>query len=423
MTGRVRGCEGLGWVERHSGSPESWCLRRLIRLLIALSISTCAYGEQHSIGMSPAPVWSVDLISNIRSIPIEHYWEDREQSGIDFLDDERLLVHHVDQDTRQLSSRLSPDISSPFRLRAEVLSASDGVLLVTREWATRAKDSAVVIHGGGVMVRTGDTLRLLTRDFDEVRRFPLPKPLPRNERSEMYEWDIYVSASQKSVLLNNYQINYGQKVDLSAYSVLDSNSLDLKDAWNDEPSLHHLPFSLSDNAIAYVKSVHNRDQVFISEFGSGKWKTLWRRPGQSWFAPSVFTLLREDSFVYVCKEFSFISGGKVMMREPFDRGEQPVNAKVSVAKGGRFVAISLHRVRLGDSAVSDRLSKLYVVVYDLARKRRIYSAVISPLPKCFFDFALSPDGSRLAILNDQNVSVYQVPDRSVETVQADASAR
>jgi len=410
-----------GWGHRGAGRPESWCIQKLVRLLVALSISVCAFGEHQSTDTSPAPIWSADLIPSIRTNPIEHYWEDREQAGITFLDDERLIVHHVDLDSRQLSSRLSPDVSSPFRLRAEILDAGDGTLLLTREWATRAVGSAILLHRGGVMVRTGDTLRLLTRDFDEVRKLPLPQTPLRNERLEMQEWEIHVSVSQQSVLFNNYHVNYAQKLDVSQYSVLDSG-MGLKDAWNDEPSLHHRPYSVSDRAIAYVKSVHNRDRVFISEFGSGRWRTLWQRPGQSCFAPGVFALIGEDSFVYVCREFSFVSGGQVLMREPLDKNEQPVNAKISVAKGGRFVAIALHRVRLGESLRSDSLSKLCVVVYDLLRKKRVYTTVLSPLPKCLFDFALSPDGTRLAILNDQNVSVYQVPQTSSETAHAEALA-
>jgi len=31
------------------------------------------------------------------------------------------------------------------------------------------------------------------------------------------------------------------------------------------------------------------------------------------------------------------------------------------------------------------------------------------LPKSDYDFALSPDGSKLAVLNDRSVSLYAVP--------------
>jgi len=34
---------------------------------------------------------------------------------------------------------------------------------------------------------------------------------------------------------------------------------------------------------------------------------------------------------------------------------------------------------------------------------------VKPLPKVDFDFALSPDGSKLAILNDRNVTVFLIP--------------
>jgi hypothetical protein len=44
----------------------------------------------------------------------------------------------------------------------------------------------------------------------------------------------------------------------------------------------------------------------------------------------------------------------------------------------------------------------------------VLTAEVSPLPKRDYDFSLSPDGSKLAILNDRKVSVYSVPIQSTE---------
>lgn len=51
-------------------------------------------------------------------------------------------------------------------------------------------------------------------------------------------------------------------------------------------------------------------------------------------------------------------------------------------------------------------------MYDLLQKKRILFVNIDPLPKNDYDFALSPDGSKLAILNDRNVSVCSVPTKA-----------
>jgi hypothetical protein len=39
---------------------------------------------------------------------------------------------------------------------------------------------------------------------------------------------------------------------------------------------------------------------------------------------------------------------------------------------------------------------------------------VAPLPRNDYDFALSPDGAKLAVLNDRTVSVYSVPAQSTE---------
>jgi hypothetical protein len=182
--------------------------------------------------------------------------------------------------------------------------------------------------------------------------------------------------------------------------------------------------SISDKAIAYVKHVFGRDRIFISEFGRGNWTPLWERPGEACYDSSVFALIADGSFIYACREFSFVSDGHTLMRDKFGKGEWPVNAKLSVADDERFIAISLSRsrvVRDVDLNLIDRLSELRVVVYDLVLKKRIQTVKISPLPRHYYDFALSPDGSKLAILNDRSVSVCELPRQPREMQKANVA--
>jgi len=51
----------------------------------------------------------------------------------------------------------------------------------------------------------------------------------------------------------------------------------------------------------------------------------------------------------------------------------------------------------------------HLVLYDLHLRKRVLNLNITPLPELDYDFALSPDGSKLAVLNVRNVSVYSVP--------------
>lgn len=50
-----------------------------------------------------------------------------------------------------------------------------------------------------------------------------------------------------------------------------------------------------------------------------------------------------------------------------------------------------------------------VVVYDLIRRLRVLTVEVTSQPKGAYGFALSPDGSKLAILKDHVVSEYSIP--------------
>jgi hypothetical protein len=99
--------------------------------------------------------------------------------------------------------------------------------------------------------------------------------------------------------------------------------------------------------------------------------------------------------------------GEVLMTDHFTKGEGK-SAGITVARDGSRAAVMVENFRdtldTGGHVVS-----LRVVVYDLPQRRRIMTVPVAPPPKRDYDIALSPDGSRLAILSDHTLSVYPVP--------------
>lgn len=295
--------------------------------------------------------------------------------------------------------------------------------MLSREWGTRSAGTAIIANHRGVIVRTGETIRLLSSDFVELQKVQL-QDIDHGGEDVLADWDMHISASRRSVLFNHYQVNLEKKASLSRFNVLDGDSFDLKHTWMETPALHDTAVSISDKAIAYVKHIHGRDRIFISEFARGNWKPLWDHPGEDCYDSNVFALIGDKSFIYACREFSLVSDGHTLMRDKFGRGEWPVSGKLSVADNGRFIAISLSRIKTihdVDLNPVDRLSELRVVVYDLVLKKRIQTVDISPLPQHYYDFALSPDGSELAILNDRNVSVCELPRQPGEMQKANVA--
>jgi hypothetical protein len=84
-------------------------------------------------------------------------------------------------------------VSSAFQLHASILTADTGLLDSTRDWATRAHYSSIQATAGGVLVRTGNKLRLLSKDFNEIDTFTLP---------DFDRCMVSVSASQQTILVN-----------------------------------------------------------------------------------------------------------------------------------------------------------------------------------------------------------------------------
>ncbi len=375
----------------------------LLGLFFVISIAAFAYGAQPRPNGCSAPMWSTDVIQNLGPNRVAPFLEDRDRAGLTFLDNKQLVVHEVDVDTGRLSSRQSADIGSPFRLRAAVLDADSGMPVFTREWGTRVRDSSILVSSGGILVRTGEELRLLSRDFVEFRKWALPHPNPSEG------WELRVSASRQTVLVNYYNQEWKRKLNVSRFEVLDGKTLDTRLTWTESPALHMKLYSVSDIAIAIDDHLHTPEHIFVSQFGSKKWEPVWQKSERYCASSAVLALVTDNSFVYACKEFSFVSRGQVLMSERFDKGEHPVQAKLDVTQDGRFVAISLERIKGGSLDTERHTAALQIAVYDLYLKKRILTVDIAPLPRSDFDFALSPNGSKLAILNDRKASVCSVP--------------
>jgi hypothetical protein len=88
------------------------------------------------------------------------------------------------------------------------------------------------------------------------------------------------------------------------------------------------------------------------------------------------------------------------------------NKMAMVASDAPLVALSLPAIKVTKHLLTEPsvcLTGLQVAVYDLDRKQRVFTVDVDPLPKNDYDLALSPDGSKLAVLNDRRASVYSVP--------------
>jgi hypothetical protein len=254
--------------------------------------------------------------------------------------------------------------------------------------------ATVQVTVGGVLINTGETVKLYSRDFADIRELLLP--LDKEGRLI-----TSVSPTGKTVMVNRFN----PKLNVSHLDLYDAATLTSEKSWSQSPRLYY-DHSISDKGIAALQ----KPGIVAADFGQTTWAVVGKAIGNC--GGNLPTLYSDDQLVYGCTKLVAASiSGQVLMTDVFRDGEQ-ASAKKAVAQRGRFVAVSLDTTEVKQHIFSEatvRVIGTRIVVYDLTQRKKILTVSIDPLPTNDYDFALSPDGSKLAILNDRKVSVYVVP--------------
>jgi hypothetical protein len=361
------------------------------------------YGAQSPAPNLPSLLWSAEVLQEdfqpLRN-PLAAMVVQRDRPGVVFLDDERVIVYEVGT-TGKLTSRTNSPVSSSFALHASILNSEAGVLVSTKDWPTHAHYSSIHAAAAGLLLRTGNTLTLLSKDFGEIERTTLP---------DVDRCVVNLSATERTILVNCFSED--QKI--SHFEVFDGNTLELKYSWSETPPLFR-GYSINDNGI-FASDVSER-AVIYSKFESHKWDRVFTSAGA---CPQLF-MSTLDAYVFsICKDLSLERNSnltvssldrRVLITDKFDKGEN-LSEEPSISQNGRVVALSLDTIKLEKRILAEphevRVAT-HVTIFDLSQKKRILTINISPLPKEDYDLALSPDGSKLAVLNDRRVYVYALP--------------
>jgi len=370
---------------------------------------------------SASPVWTREVLK--QGFPPAKAKLLLPRPGIVFLDNQRLIVYETEW-TGGLSSRLSPDIGSTYQLDASVIDAQSGKTILDKHWGTRVVGSTIHVAAGGILVQSGNELRILSYDFTEIRKMTFPDSSnDPNNPNHCHSQPIGVSPTGQTIIVNcigHTGLHY-----FSRLEVLNGKTFVPEYAWTESPPWYERNYSISDKGIVAGLKVR--------QFGSNVWQTLIeaRQTGNlnTSDVRSPLTFITNSSLICVCYSgVSLISTtGHILTTEPFPHGatvggdkrqsQTSVirNAKVAVAQGGQFVAVSFDRWEFKKhifTEYSDRHISTQLLGCDSSLMACPLTVNITPLPKwdSDYDFALSPDGSKLAVLNGRDVSVFFVPD-------------
>ncbi len=107
--------------------------------------------------------------------------------------------------------------------------------------------------------------------------------------------------------------------------------------------------------------------------------------------------------------------GAVRHRQPLEKYEHFDNKMdADLSRDGSLMAVVITENKVGfllrlfaESGIA-KPSRQRLLVYDLAHGRKVWDLVLKPFPKQSARVALSPDGSRLALLRDGWLEIYPI---------------
>jgi hypothetical protein len=392
------------------------------RLLCALLLSGAGSQAQTQ---TLLPAWRTDLRSAIADEPIrvesgiKSETLGRAASSLFFLNDETVVltfvVHHSETKP-ELAHRGSLDNHLSLRLRVMVLDANTGTMVKTVDLPTESRSSRLIAAPASKLITLrGDELTLFDSDISVLKSLRLPP-------AGIIGWLPHISPTGKNILLSSGELRS------SSWIWVESETLKILATWEDNPTGY---IRISDQKLAtstcWWGHVCN---ITLNENGAGgcvagpkcdakveiadlsrNWSIVG--PGEPYLAPKF---ANEDILFLPGKTTGrFVRpDGTLALEEP--RGQRSwgcwETGLLSAANGKRFVIPSCGVKGAHPSLdISGHSILNQVFVYDIGSDsiRSLPLGVKGPKIEDDMLFAISPDGLRLAILNNRHVEVLALP--------------
>jgi hypothetical protein len=357
--------------------------------------------------------WTSDLRPAIGGDPLglvpgrKREWQAKPRTSLWFLDDGTIIATYVTKEEGHpvLSGRSGSDPNQPLRLRAIFLDADTGKVTSTQVWPSESRYAGIVATNEGTFVtQRGTTLTLYSSDAKELGKLSLP-PLPE----DVGGWRAHPSPTGNSILFSTGDL---MATSAKPWIWVDGKDLRIARSWKEVQSG---PMEISDSAIAmtacYYWQYHCGPVVAIRGLAT-EWKTIAAVEKQ--FQWGGVRFVNDDTLFLSGTPWKLLqSDGKVILSEdaPFEGGTAVVSA------GGKRFVVPFFKSKGGFAALDiGAHGELNTIsVYDAPFRERSYLLAVkgpkikSASDKSVAQLALSPDGSKLAILYEESVYLFQLP--------------
>jgi hypothetical protein len=297
--------------------------------------------------------------------------------------------------------------AAPHRVHAIVLDLANWKVQSVSDWLVTVSDICLLATTDGrFIVRTRGKITLYSPQIKPLKEFEIPyarKPV-------FEEWRISVTPSRKSIALEHY---LGHDLNITW---IDAESLSALRSGNAPSGIFGLVsnfrnafMSSDDMLVGTVEPELSKNcEVSIAK-NYDPWKILYQAAGSCGYGAQAIN--SETIFLPKVDEWLLLdTGGRVLHQEALGKNERAVESRMS-ANGERIV-IPILTSKGGIEAldISPRILFNRLVVFDLIR-----NAVVEVVDSHQLNldhltgFALSPDGSRLALLRNDAVEIYRLP--------------
>ena len=391
--------------------------RSIVLCLLALCSRSLSSNNE-----SPALAVSIDLRAFGYAVPTEQKdirAYDFMKNPIAFLDDGTLAISFLQKNDHPGLSKRDGTPGGRFLFHSILLNPATGDELGQRTWGNAGYwNSLLPLQNGRFFVQSNEWIMVYSKDLHEIIRTQVEVSgdiLPR----------FSVSPSGRSLydFMDSYDVQRGW---LTTINLLDALTLKPKQS---KLTPGHADEAVSDSQVVYSVSnprnkllllVYNVDGSTPS-WGPTLLKKRDRLAGllsQSGCNSEAFVDNAVLAVTGDCPLLALVQSGKKIALLHSPRGSR-FGGDIQPSRHQRRFAFA--RSQISSSGRSSSVTGIEVAVYDLDRQMEIAAEKISVVPKLKFAFALSPDGSLLAVETDNLLRVWRLPAQSKRAVPPSAN--
>lgn len=335
-------------------------------------------------------------------------------------------------ETQVVATSLTPESkaqASPRRLHAVFLDATTGRVSGTSEWTGLFTGVGLrALRGGNFLVRTTHEFSVYSPSLQRLSTFPMP----RKHRPGGEGWFVSVTPAGRAIVVEhrvgcNLEVQWLDPGTLipkrswqdaeGTFDVASGNALDISDSWL-VATMRHAKGNCGtsptlDFQDALRKALEQKQTCEVAVRNADRsWDTIFHLPT---YCPLEARFVNDDTVIFSAGHELFLLGvnGSILLKEQLGKHEFTDTATARSSRDGHRLAVAVYTLKGGSEMLDISAHEVLkrIMVYDLSSRSWVYMVDSKQVDlKNVSGFALSPNGSRLALRRDGFVELYRLPD-------------